>query len=204
MFSESCSALTGQVQRGCRDPAKQGCVPLNMVAGSVALTGVPGGGPLEGSPAGGEYRMASPPDPLWGTDPVTVTVTGGSEANAFPGYEQTIQPSPVIAVTAPSADSAGIVGRDLDVQWEAGGAAYVEITLQVDRQGDTDTVVCLTRDDGCHAVPGGAIDWLTLNIAPTDRFKLRIARYDVTTKELDQRTGAEIKVVSRVEMTLPQ
>ncbi len=207
-FSMTCSGLTGAPVDQCRPPHTEDCFQVKLEIDGVAVSGVPGNIDLENRGTG-TYVDTDAPDPLFGDGDFTVKVTGKQDPAYFPSYEQALTPPDPLEVKEPLV-SQPIGRRDLKVCWNRGNGTVIEISIQIDRldpgaSTDTDKVICLVRDDGCHTVPVGAFDWLQLgDMGPDDRFKLSVTRQRIDVQTLDEKTATEIKGVRRVEMILPQ
>ena len=134
----------------------------------------------------------------------SLDLAGKNDAAFFPSYKQTLKAPRPLDLTSPQNGTVAPLG-DVEVKWtNAGAADFVEISLRTDRQGDTDAVVCVARDDGCHTLPAVAFDRLLLGMAPENNFELTIKRINVSVNEISGDTAAEARAIERVVIKLKQ
>lgn len=210
-FSMTCAGLTGAPVDQCREPYQDPeCIRVQLEVDELQITGVPGGLSLE-KKGTGTYVNNEAPDPLFGDEElgVAVTVSKAGDPAYFQSYAQKLAPPPQLVIEEPKPGQA-VGAHDLQVCWTGKGADVIEIAIQIERAdpdapADTDKVVCLVKDDGCHTVPAAAFDWLYLGqLAPDDLFKVSISRERTAVEVLDDKTAAELKAAYQIELLLPQ
>lgn len=153
--------------------------PTDLTVGSVRVEGVPGGA-VDVGQVTGVYRSA-PLSKALGTAPlrlVSSADTGGSPT--FPDLDIS---GPAAAPIGGLAVYRSAIGAPLQVQWTKAKGTYIQIEMFTqDPAHPNDAlyrnrVVCRIVDDGCHRIPAGAIDWLTIY---DTQATLQIERHRVT------------------------
>lgn len=154
--SPTCWRITGEPVT--TSPA----TPLSMA--SVRVEGGLSGGPVESGPVDGYWR-SDVFSPLLDGGDLTLLAVSDDAAPTFPGFELTgPSAAPVTGLTLDRPQ----VGGDLLVQWEPAGGTWIELQLvtrdpaRPDDPRARNRIVCRAVDDGCHRIPPGALDWLSI------------------------------------------
>ena len=114
----------------------------------------------------GHYQ-STPVTRILGTTDLSLAsqATPGGSTPTFPDMKLS---GPTAAPIAGLAFHRSALADDMQMNWKAGHGSYVVIELYTQdpaHPGDAlyrNRVICRIVDDGCHRIPAGALDWLSI------------------------------------------
>jgi hypothetical protein len=194
-----CYGLTGAPTRVCRPGLKEPCNVERLEADKVIVEGLAGGSKELPRTSAGAYLMESTSDPLYAAAEVSAKIVGRDSKGYFPSVELAVGVADALAVTAP-APNATVGARDLKISWKGGTGDYVVINLSDATGKITDDVQCVVKDDGCHTVSAGDLDWAGLKAGA--KIKLTLSRERKLRKLVGTSASLIATTASRVELQL--
>lgn len=138
-------------------------------------------------------------DTRLGSGPLTFAAMPNPDALAtFPAVRLSVEQPP--ALTGMAGRAVSLDGFDFfELRWDAPPSedqTYIEIAMLTEDPAVSDSarrnrVVCRVRDDGCHRVPRGSLDWLSIFEPVAD---IEVNRHAVAMQDVDESSLAAIDV----------
>ncbi len=205
--SPGCYGLTGSPTKVCRPGVPEPCVVEYLDVESVVIEGLDGGPYTLTRDSKGIYSKELGDKAILGGGTISLKVTGKTQAGWFPTFENSIPSLEALAISAPVAGSTTPLGAgDLKVRWNRSTAAHpadyvvLNATVTGGTTTTTDKIQCILADDGCQTITGTDLDLFDMKVGKT--VKLSASRENARMKTLDGGYSLDLRVSSRVEMTV--